>query len=431
MRTGVPIPGRSVPVPGPGTGGTGVYLLAAEQLFKKWRGERQRHLVAIAGEPLIKRTLRQLEALGHDAKVVTAIPELRAALSSEQVLVPENSERWLDTFLSTRVSWGEYDEIAILMGDVVWSDEKLKWMMDHDGSPMFFGAPVGVFHSITFVRRDFGLMLEKASAVTRQLRTGACYLAQFCPGLRDPGPERGKCPHYVRLRGDHITTDIDRYPGYLKYVANRKWAQSMKLDTVVVIMASGVSPAWKHVEFPNKLLLPIGKESLIERVVRQVKKITGNEPVVLTHWPEIQEVVPLYFEPEKYHAYTETFLSAREVWKDAERVIVLNGDMLWHPKVLKFVLTHRGSPAIYGDLTGNGFAWAFNEVHARRVVRAAVETMKHRTQVYFFRKLWGVGTLRNSKDYVRVEPPKTYTKDFDIAKDYKPEAIRRRLEKEG
>lgn len=191
--------------------------------------------------------------------------------------------------------------------------------------------------------------------------------------------------------------------------------------TVVLIMASGGEKGiWQSSEFPNKLLVPIAGVPLIVRAVEQVKHLSENEPVVLTHWPEVQRVVPLCFEPEQHEGYIDTFLSAREVWKTAGRVVVLNGDMVWHPGVLEFVLFHQGSPALYGDSQGQIYAWAFDVVDTVDIVYAALYSERARhsySQVHFFRLLCGVSQLKEAKCFYAV-PEGTYTRDFDILKDY-------------
>ncbi len=143
--------------------------------------------------------------------------------------------------------------------------------------------------------------------------------------------------------------------------------------------------------------------------------------MVVTHWPDVQKVVPLYFVPQRHGGYTETFMSAREVWEVADRVIVLNGDVLWHPDVLKFVLFDTGSPRLYGDALGQIYGWAFDKADTEKIVRAVKPLVTQRgpsySQVHFLRRLAGKSQLRESACF-RVVPGGTYTRDFDIAKDY-------------
>jgi hypothetical protein len=184
--------------------------------------------------------------------------------------------------------------------------------------------------------------------------------------------------------------------------------------------AGGGLGVWQCDEFPNKLLIPIAGTPLIVRAVEQVRYLSRHEPIVLTHWPEVQEIVPLYLEPEHHGGYVETFMSAREVWKVADRTVVLNGDMVWHPNVLEFILSHRGSPALYGDSQGQIYAWAFNVVDVVDIVYAALyseRTRRSYSQVHFFRLLCGVSQLKEA-GYFYAVPEGTYTRDFDIPKDY-------------
>ncbi len=211
--------------------------------------------------------------------------------------------------------------------------------------------------------------------------------------------------------------------------------------TIVLIMASGGEVGaggqpgkWAHEQFPNKLLLPIDGEPLIARTARQVRRATGQDAVVLTHWTEVQEVVPLYFVPEYHGGYTDTFMGAREIWRFAARVTVLNGDVLWHPKALKFVLSSGDSPRLYGDSLGQVYAWAFYKRDTSEVVQAVKAEAKTKrgpsySQVHFLRLLAKSSNLRRS-EYFRVVP-QTYTQDFDIAKDYLDWLKRSGLAQEG
>lgn len=187
---------------------------------------------------------------------------------------------------------------------------------------------------------------------------------------------------------------------------------------VILIMASGggTTGKWRHDEFPNKHTLPIDGEPLVARAARQVEELSGISPVVLTPWPEVQAVVPLYFVPAWYVSYTDTFMSAWVVWNNANRVTVLNGDMVWHEDVLEFILADRGSPCLYGDTMGQVYAWAFDRSNTGTIIHAAQRQNSH-SQVHFFRQLCGCSQLREC-DFFRFVPPGTYTRDFDIVKDY-------------
>lgn len=187
---------------------------------------------------------------------------------------------------------------------------------------------------------------------------------------------------------------------------------------IILIMASGggTTGTWHSAEFPNKHILPIGGEPLVARAARQVEELSGVRPIVLTPWLEVQETVPLYFVPAWYGAYTDTILSAAMIWAHADRTTVLNGDVVWHPDVLEFILSGEGSPRIYGSPTGQLYAWAFELQDVDKVIRAAHGKTSH-NQIGFFRQLCGYSQLRESEWFCPI-PTGTYTRDFDIAKDY-------------
>jgi hypothetical protein len=194
-------------------------------------------------------------------------------------------------------------------------------------------------------------------------------------------------------------------------------AEKQRVGHVILILAAGDGGGvWHSDEFPNKLLVPIADEPLIARAARQVEELSGIRPIVLTPWPEVQEIVPLYFVPAWYASYTDTFMSAWVLWNNADRVTVLNGDMVWHEDVLEFILGARGSPYIFGDTMGQAYAWAFNKSGVGLIAHAAKQTNSH-SQVHFFRRLCGCVQLREC-EFFRFVPPGTYTRDFDIVEDY-------------
>lgn len=199
------------------------------------------------------------------------------------------------------------------------------------------------------------------------------------------------------------------------------------MDVIVLIMASGgENKTWQHDEYPINVLLPIDGAPLVVRTIWQVRELSEHEPVVLSHWPEVQEVVPLHFSPQRHFGFVETFLSAHVIWSYADRVIVLYGDTMYHPDVLKFILEDRGALRIYGDSLGQVHAWAFTKGGAaEKVIAAANEGGKRLSpsQIHFFRRLCGCPQLRGSEYFLQVEPAETYTRDFDIARDYDPQEI--------
>lgn len=193
--------------------------------------------------------------------------------------------------------------------------------------------------------------------------------------------------------------------------------EKQRVGHLILIMASGggTTGTWHNETWPNKLILPIAGEPLIARAARQVEELSGIRPIVLTPWPEVQEVVPLYFEPAWYVAYVDTFLGAAAIWAHADRTTVLNGDAVWHPDVLRFILNGEGSPRVYGSPTGQVYGWAFESEDIGEIVQAMRGQTSH-NQVGFYWNLCGRQAL--TSEYFCVVPRGTYTRDFDIAKDY-------------
>lgn len=123
-----------------------------------WRSETPRHLVPIAGEPLVRRTHRLIRRFGHDAVVVTRTGYIRDLFRN--VFEPENDHLLYDTMLSTRELWDAADRVVFVQSDFLLYDDFLEgvfgtwesgsWEADH-------GPPAVVFMRADFARCEAGL----------------------------------------------------------------------------------------------------------------------------------------------------------------------------------------------------------------------------------------------------------------------------------
>lgn len=120
-------------------------ILAAGTHAKWWKGSTLKQLTLINGEPLIVRTVRQLEERGVMGVVVTHKPEIIMAVP--RYLEPEQREFLPSTVLSTRNLWE--DRTLILLGDVVWDPKALDKVVSSSGLH-FYGSTKGKWEVFAF-----------------------------------------------------------------------------------------------------------------------------------------------------------------------------------------------------------------------------------------------------------------------------------------
>lgn len=191
-----------------------------------------------------------------------------------------------------------------------------------------------------------------------------------------------------------------------------------KVVTIILAAGNGNPNKWQSKEFPLKVMVPIGGVPLVRRTVLQLEKL-GIKAVVATAYSAVKAVVPRATKPKRCDSYTDTWMSTSHLWKKADRVLFLNGDTVWHPTALNYVVRSKKSPAIYGDTMGQVYGWAFNLGHLCKVLVATLGVLHAYSQVHFFRNLCGCSQLKECKFFYPVVPADTYTRDIDLFKDYK------------
>ncbi len=73
----------------------------------QWKGERSRHLLPIADEPLVMRTQRICSEFGQPATIVTDVPQVQEV--AQRYFNPGRN-RWIyDTIRNTEELWGRDD----------------------------------------------------------------------------------------------------------------------------------------------------------------------------------------------------------------------------------------------------------------------------------------------------------------------------------
>jgi hypothetical protein len=115
-------PRREAPVPVVNRQPRVILLASGEQT--RWLGVGRKQLAPVDGEPVLVRTLGQVQRhLGAEPLVVTQCEEIAAAVQgrAEVLRLPAHRRRWtVDTALNSCVAWGE--PTWILLADVCWTD---------------------------------------------------------------------------------------------------------------------------------------------------------------------------------------------------------------------------------------------------------------------------------------------------------------------
>jgi len=187
----------------------------------------------------------------------------------------------------------------------------------------------------------------------------------------------------------------------------------------ILILAGGEAPRWKGI-LPKELALIAG-QPLLQHTVEQVKH--RGSPWIITHKPEIGDVVGFIFEPQAHRWWPEALLSTQDIWFNS--VVVLNGDVVFSAEALDRIFS--GGLHVYGQRTPSWeiFAVSFDSEDYKKVVGAAKEAIErgekgHRCTIWeFYRALSGLDLADQYKfdDVVWCEI-NDFTTDFDTLKHY-------------
>ena len=190
---------------------------------------------------------------------------------------------------------------------------------------------------------------------------------------------------------------------------------------MILIMAAGMSIRWKG-KGPKELV-PIAGKPLILYTIEKLEE-RGENPIVITHKPEIQACVPRYFVPHARRWWPETLLSTAELWHG--RVIILHADVCFSDHALNLILSEKGL-RIYGTVVGNWetFALVFDPENYEQVKAAAGRAIRHgmdgaRCILWeLYRALCGLDMHNLWAFEARVwSPIDDFTTDFDTLKRY-------------
>lgn len=122
---------------------TAVLILAAGE-GGRWHDNQPKQLIDIWGEPLMARMVRQVNARGYRATVVTHDPTIAQAVEGEAAWFNPPARRWtVETLLSTQALWKE--RTVVLLGDVVYLKATMDAILTDDRPLSVFANTAEIF----------------------------------------------------------------------------------------------------------------------------------------------------------------------------------------------------------------------------------------------------------------------------------------------
>jgi len=197
-----------------------ILIFAAGPIKRGWTESAPKQLALIEGRPLILRTLDQLGE--REAVVVTHNEAIQRAVPV--FFDPPAHRWWAETLLSTISLWKE--RTTVLNGDVVFSPEALRAIMDSKSDIRFYGTKDEAF-GVTFVKRHWEKVIASAKqAVDYNTAVKKCLVWHFYRafnGLPLDGHTHNPDAYQVAPLDDY-TIDIDSVRRYKKFLEANTWA---------------------------------------------------------------------------------------------------------------------------------------------------------------------------------------------------------------
>jgi bifunctional N-acetylglucosamine-1-phosphate-uridyltransferase/glucosamine-1-phosphate-acetyltransferase GlmU-like protein len=195
----------------------------------------------------------------------------------------------------------------------------------------------------------------------------------------------------------------------------------------VIIPAAGSNARWGR-NYP-KQLAQIGRESIIQRLIRQCTE-QGSMPLVLAHDKTLIAHLPVdtvILHPARHAWLVETLLASQTHWLN--RVIILLGDVVFHPRLMRWIWTDHRQVQFYGT-PAEIYALAFDRRFYGRISQAmhtALDYAVEHPDDGGAGKLWSVYKALTGQpqalEVQHIEPHFTfvkgeYTTDIDSPNEY-------------
>jgi hypothetical protein len=189
-------------------------------------GYPKRHLLPVAGKPVIVRLVDQFVERGYMPTVVTDNAWMYEVISENWCFAPAEAKYWPSTFLSTRPLW--QDRNYILQGDSVWLDEGIDAMLAGQNFPRVWAPKCGGVAAWAFLKENeaqvtaaMGAVIAAGEAGQNLAHAGDCYRALEGDQFRNYAPDEAK--YWAQLpQGTYWDLDWPRH--YLELLEANPWA---------------------------------------------------------------------------------------------------------------------------------------------------------------------------------------------------------------
>jgi len=252
-----------------------VLMLCAGPMGKahySWHDEeRPRHLLPIAGEPLVRRTARLIRRFGHDPVVVTKTPYIAELF--RDVFEPENDYLLYDTMLSTRELWDSADRVVFVQCDHLLYEDFFKRVFETEGSANWeadHGPP-----AVIFARKDYDRCVEglqHLSSIHKLFQDCMQHVKGFVPPV-----------HVYR---DRSLYDMDNDRIYDLMCQEEPWVLTNPKPVLLLLAAGRGSRLGSGAP---KALMEFGGATVAERIVDELLR-HGLSEIVVTVGHEQEKV---------------------------------------------------------------------------------------------------------------------------------------------
>lgn len=189
-------------------------------------GYPKRHLLPVAGKPVIVRLVDQFVDRGYAPTVVTDNAWMYEVVPESWCFAPTDAKYWPSTLLSTRPLWR--DRNYVLQGDSVWLDEGIDAMLVGNNFPRVWAQGCGGVAAWAFLKENAAqiatvmeTVIAAGEAGQNLAYAGDCYRALEGDQFSNYAPEEAK--YWARLpRGTYWDFDWPRH--YIEFLEANPWA---------------------------------------------------------------------------------------------------------------------------------------------------------------------------------------------------------------
>lgn len=191
--------------------------------------------------------------------------------------------------------------------------------------------------------------------------------------------------------------------------------------TTVIILAGGTQSRWTGAF--QKQLCDINGTPLIRDTIKKCTKYIYEDDINILAWhPEIKDVVPNAFMPDKHSCVCESLFETRNLWKG--KVLVMHGDVIFSYETLRKMFNSDG--LLFFGNTHEIFGYTFMESDYDKM-RRSLEIVSIQYELGNGRgKLWELYRTNaglpleehewgKHSTYVHIDD---YTQDFDLLSQY-------------